>query len=270
MAENSIQTMSGAEIIARLDQLRTDVSGNSDLSIAELKSEIDVVRNIANGKSLGKTFADIASTNAALAGYSNTELKVGDKIYIRAVGVPDRYVGEVLTSKGNESLPTGTSAFNDSYSIGYYKIYQLETEKVDLSDYLTINAHNTFANNELYKTAALIDNVIHFRNAAGVDKLTVSIATLLIEATNSAKGMVKLYRSADASANGTINDEGAFTPAYLGAILQNYTRADIFNALSQNVTAISSRVATLEADIMQVSVSDGVTENGLITFTWGD
>lgn len=80
--------------------------------------------NIAKGRNRARVFATTADMETWLKTAANKGLcNVGDNLYIVQVDVPDWWVSEVLTTA-------------DSTTGYYYKIAQLETQKVDLTNYL--------------------------------------------------------------------------------------------------------------------------------------
>ena len=80
---------------------------------------------IANGKNRARVFSTTSDMQNYLSNKNNIGVfQVGDNIYIVDVGVPDWWISEVLTSA-------------DPATGYYYKIGQLETQKVDLTNYAT-------------------------------------------------------------------------------------------------------------------------------------
>lgn len=109
---------------------------------------INEISSVAKGKNRAKVFATTESMNEWLSNQANARVaQVGDNLYIVDVGVPDWWISEVLT----EQDETGR----------YYKIAQLETQKVDLTTY---EARIAAINTELGKkvttgSQAKLDNV---------------------------------------------------------------------------------------------------------------
>lgn len=258
----------GEEILARLEALKSDIAGDTTITIAALEDKLATVEALAKGRSRAISYANNAAANAGLAAMSNTELQVGDSIYIGSTQVPDWYVAEVVANKGSDTLPTSGTTFNDTYTIGYYKLYQLETEKVDLSNYYAKSEVDNLINTNSIGSATFSDNIIGFKNKAGAQVFTVNLSTLLINASPSKAGMVKLYNSTSESSAFSSIDDGAFTPAFLAKVLQSYVTTGSFNTLSNTVSSNSSRIQILEADTMEVSLSDGETADGIMTLTW--
>lgn len=96
-------------------------SANAETNSEQAITKADEAVAIARGKNRAKVFSTLASMQAALANESNKGVyQVGDNLYIIATDVPDYWVQQVL----DEADP----------DTGYfYKVSELETQKVDLS-----------------------------------------------------------------------------------------------------------------------------------------
>lgn len=83
---------------------------------------INEISSVAKGKNRAKVFSTTESMNAWLSDSTNAGVaNVGDNLYIIDTGVPDWWISEVLTEPDEAGR--------------YYKIAQLETQKVDLTTY---------------------------------------------------------------------------------------------------------------------------------------
>ena len=88
----------------------------------ELNNKVDEATAIAKGKNRAHVFATTEAMQEWLSTESNKGLyNVGDNLYIVDVGVPDWWISEVLT-------------IADASTGYYYKIAQLGTQKVDLTE----------------------------------------------------------------------------------------------------------------------------------------
>lgn len=107
-------------------------SGGNSEDLAALEERVEAVEDqsatalsIAKGKNQAHIFNTTDDMNAWMSVSSNAGLyTVGDNIYIIDTDVPDWWVSEVLTEADPD---TGF----------YYKIAQLETQKVDLTNYVS-------------------------------------------------------------------------------------------------------------------------------------
>lgn len=199
------------EIQARIDQAVGDITGDNNTTISELETKIETntsniaslqssvstaqstaseAKSIAQGRSRAVYYEDNASANTGINAFSNNELKIGDNIYIGAVGVPDWYVCEILSAKAptSSNLPTSGTSFNDNYSIGFYKLAQLESEKVDLTEYAKKNEGvKSGSYNSATKTITLTlaDNSTTI--SIPLTQLFTQVETLVNEGVNTAK-----------------------------------------------------------------------------------
>ena len=102
---------------SKIEQVETDAGtaltthNTSNAAHADIRQAVNDARSIAEGRSQAKVFATEAAMTAWLTDNSS-ELNIGDNLYILALDVPDYWWD-------------GTQA------------QKLETEKVDLTDYLT-------------------------------------------------------------------------------------------------------------------------------------
>lgn len=93
----------------------------------------DEAKAIAQGSQRAIGFATLQAAITALNGYSNTQLKVGDNVYIVETGVPDLWVAAVEQNSVSYNYTTN-DAFNDDLventlvQVGYYKFAYLESD----------------------------------------------------------------------------------------------------------------------------------------------
>ena len=111
-----------------------DHNNNMDIIDTELKT----ATNIAKGRNQALVYSTYAEMVAELNTMPSTELKVGQNIYIGAVGVPDLWIYGVSEESteyvyiSDEEIIEAVEN-NVSLQIGYYQIAFLETQKVDLT-----------------------------------------------------------------------------------------------------------------------------------------
>lgn len=125
------------------------------------------------------SFASVADMITLVNASTNNAYNVGHNLYIIATSVPDFWVSSIQTSKVTFS---GTTAeliaqikSNGSVQVGYYKISMLETEKVDLTNYVTTTQLNEAVNAINGSITTLTNKVTALENTVG----------------NSSKGLVK-------------------------------------------------------------------------------
>ena len=112
----------------------SDQNNNMDIIDSELKT----ATNIAKGRNQALVYSTYAEMVAELNTLPNSELKVGQNIYIGAVGVPDVWIYGVLEESTEYEYISDEAIIeavgnNVSLQIGYYQIAFLETQKVDLT-----------------------------------------------------------------------------------------------------------------------------------------
>ena len=115
------------------------VTDESDLN--EINDRIDTVESIAKGAGQARSFGDYATMVEALNALPSDVYKIGQSIMIVTLNVPDLWVSAIA----EESVPytyvddeTFAEAIktNGSVQVGYYVLSALETQKVDLTDYV--------------------------------------------------------------------------------------------------------------------------------------
>ena len=136
-AEQAQATANGA--VATANEAKTTAqtaenNANSALDTANAaNATADEAKAIAQGSQRAIGFATLQAAITALNGYSNTQLKVGDNVYIVETGVPDLWVAAVEQNSVAYNYTTN-DAFNDDLventlvQVGYYKFAYLESD----------------------------------------------------------------------------------------------------------------------------------------------
>ena len=136
-AEQAQATANGA--VATANEAKTtaqtaETNANSALDTANAaNATADEAKAIAQGSQRAIGFATLQAAITALNGYSNTQLKVGDNVYIVETGVPDLWVAAVEQNSVAYNYTTN-DAFNDDLventlvQVGYYKFAYLESD----------------------------------------------------------------------------------------------------------------------------------------------
>ena len=137
LANNAVATANGA--VATANEAKTtaqtaETNANSALDTANAaNATADEAKAIAQGSQRAIGFATLQAAITALNGYSNTQLKVGDNVYIVETGVPDLWVAAVEQNSVAYNYTTN-DAFNDDLventlvQVGYYKFAYLESD----------------------------------------------------------------------------------------------------------------------------------------------
>lgn len=136
-AEQAQATANGA--VATANEAKTTAqtaenNANSALDTANAaNATADEAKAIAQGSQRAIGFATLQAAITALNGYSNTQLKVGDNVYIVETGAPDLWVAAVEQNSVAYNYTTN-DAFNDDLventlvQVGYYKFAYLESD----------------------------------------------------------------------------------------------------------------------------------------------
>lgn len=137
LANNAVATANSA--VATANEAKTtaqtaETNANSAVDTANAaNATAGEAKAIAQGSQRAIGFATLQAAITALNGYSNTQLKVGDNVYIVETGVPDLWVAAVEQNSVAYNYTT-TDAFNDDLventlvQVGYYKFAYLESD----------------------------------------------------------------------------------------------------------------------------------------------
>lgn len=137
LANNAVATANGA--VATANEAKTTAqtaenNANSAIDTANAaNATADEAKAIAQGSQRAIGFATLQAAITALNGYNNTQLKVGDNVYIVETGVPDLWVAAVEQNSVAYNYTTN-DAFNDDLventlvQVGYYKFAYLESD----------------------------------------------------------------------------------------------------------------------------------------------
>lgn len=137
LANNAVATANGA--VATANEAKTtaqtaETNANNAVDTANAaNATAGEAKAIAQGSQRAIGFATLQAAITALNGYGNTQLKVGDNVYIVETGVPDLWVAAVEQNSVAYNYTTN-DAFNDDLventlvQVGYYKFAYLESD----------------------------------------------------------------------------------------------------------------------------------------------
>ena len=100
--------------------------------------EIDTIESIALGANQGISYENYEAMVTALNAMESTKLHNGQNIHIGTLNVPDFWIYSVEDTYVEYSYVDDETLINELQSfpqIGYYRLSQLETQKVDLTEY---------------------------------------------------------------------------------------------------------------------------------------
>ncbi len=128
-AQSAINTTLAGEI-GTLSNLDTTAKGSAVAAINE-------VNGIAKGRNQAVSYTDYQAMATALNALEASAFVPGQNIYINTLGVPDLWVYSVEQSSVAYTYTTDDAIANalkaGPVQIGYYKLSQLESQKVDLT-----------------------------------------------------------------------------------------------------------------------------------------
>lgn len=123
-------------------KIRSELTNYIDENDSEISSQLtNYVDDKFNGANKAVSFINYSSMIASLNTLGNTSYNVGQNIMVITLEVPDLWVSEI-TEEINPYTYVSDDDFinelktNGSVQVGYYKLSALETQKVDLNDYI--------------------------------------------------------------------------------------------------------------------------------------
>ena len=128
--------------IGNLQTNKQNIIDNSlDTTSKTIPGAINEVNSIALGANQALSFTNYSSLVTDLNSASKTEYNVGQNIYVLTLNVPDLWVSSVEATSVPYSYVDDEVFVNaleqDGYiRIGYYKVSALETQEVDLTNYV--------------------------------------------------------------------------------------------------------------------------------------
>lgn len=114
---------------------------NLDTNSKTIVGGINEVNAVAKQANIAKSFASYSALITELNGASATAFKVGQSLYVQTQEVPDLWIISIESSSSTYTYTTdaafiSATGASGGQQVGYYKLAQLETQKVDLSNYV--------------------------------------------------------------------------------------------------------------------------------------
>lgn len=128
------------DIAAGVASSAVSAHNESEEAHSDIREEIGTVRDIAEGANIAIVF-DSYSDLVTFFNNESDSLKVGTNLYVKTVEVPDLWLSVVESTSVSYTYTTDEDFLdyiNGNGQIGYYKFSELETQKVDLSNYATL------------------------------------------------------------------------------------------------------------------------------------
>ena len=126
-------------ITQRQNTFESNMEGEFNTFKTNVTNEVDTLEGIVKGRNQALAYNSYSEMITTLNSMTKDELKRGQNIYIGTVGVPDLWVYSVETTKSTYSYTNDKTFVNSlnnnvTVKVGYYKLAQLETQKVDLTN----------------------------------------------------------------------------------------------------------------------------------------
>lgn len=153
--------------------------------ISDLQEDVDTVEAIAKGRNQALSYNSYSEMIIALNNMSTDELNRGQNIYIATLGVPDLWVYGVEETNveyiyvDDDTFVEGLNV-NTTVQVGYYKLAQLETQKVDV-DGIT-NDIDTLQE-DVDTLEGRVDNLENNLSNLGADEVSVDDTNLALGGT---------------------------------------------------------------------------------------
>ena len=134
---NDLEATTPPEFWEQLLTRQINFENNIDGRVSTLETDVDTVEAIAKGRNQALAYNGYSEMITALNNMSADELNRGQNIYIATLGVPDLWVYGVeetnveYTYVDDDTFVEGLNV-NTTVQVGYYKLAQLETQKVDV------------------------------------------------------------------------------------------------------------------------------------------
>ena len=140
---------------------------------------INEINSIAKGANQAIGFDTYEAMVSGLNGASSAVYRLGQSIYITTLGIPDLWISSIeetpvlyeYTSDADFIAALGLNGF---VQVGYYKLSALETQKVDLTDYVKDTDYATGSKG----------GVVRINASYGINRNTVNHSLYIIGATN--------------------------------------------------------------------------------------
>ena len=131
----------------------SNVDNTSDLhkpvSLAT-RQELDRLAGLISGADVVISYASYKDLVDDFNNLSSAIYKVGQSVYIKTHDVPDLWIYDISSTSQTYNYVSDESIIeslenNGTFQVGYYVFASLETLKVDLSDYVTIDTRQTIS-----------------------------------------------------------------------------------------------------------------------------
>lgn len=231
------------ELSDETNTIKNDLGDLGD-QVIDVQNKVVQVESIAKNANQAKAFDDYSSLVTELNSDSKDTYNIGQSFYIKTLNVPDLWVYSKENSQVSYSYVSDEQFINDvnnnggSLQIGFYKISFLETQKVDLSNYMTLNTNQDVSG---------LKNFTGGLQSGGNDVITNADI-----ASSSNLGVVKVTSSNGLAVNTSTGNIYIVTPSQAGILNEstNYQPivASNYRVAVENVMAKTSETALTITD----------------------
>ena len=276
--------------------IREDIQPNLD----EAKEIAETAESIAKGANQTLSYEDYEEMLLVFNSLPKDKYKVGQNIYIKTLKVPDLWISEIYENSVNQEYfgddyIINTIANYGTIQVGYYGLSMLETQKVDLTNYVKISdfastskagvvkvsSTNGFTMNtgnlRIYKaTETDIDGKTHQYRPIVPANLDYAVQSAIksdtVKQELSTQGFIKDTDYATSSKAGIIRPaNGLFTSGNTGAVLIAKASNAQIDALTDNYypivpanlvyavkVALNSGIATYDEETETLSINTNI------------
>lgn len=211
---------------------KQNIEDNSlDTTRKTIVGAINEVNSIAKGSNQSLSFANYSAMVTEFNSLAGDEYNVGQNIMIVTLEVPDLWISGIESTSSTYTYTTDEAfttalATNGYVQVGYYKLSALETQKVDLTNYVT---------NTDYATNAV----------GGVVKTNINYGTS-VDSNGSLRGTTKTYAEYD-----SMHNLGLISKVTLENVIEG-----------KNLVSNTDYATNTTAGVIRTSSSYGTTVSG--------
>ena len=167
-----------SEADALLNDKQNTEDNSLDTTSKTVVGAINEVNSIAKGSNQALSFANYSAMVTEFNSLAGNEYNVGQNVMVVTLEVPDLWISGIESTSSTYTYTTDEAftaalATNGYVQVGYYKLSALETQKVDLTNYVT---NTDYASN----------------NTGGVVKTNINYGTS-VDSNGSLRGTTKTY-----------------------------------------------------------------------------
>lgn len=167
-----------SEADALLNDKQNTEDNSLDTTSKTVVGAINEVNSIAKGSNQALSFANYSAMVTEFNSLTGNEYSVGQNVMVVTLEVPDLWISGIESTSSTYTYTTDEAftaalATNGYVQVGYYKLSALETQKVDLTNYVT---NTDYASN----------------NTGGVVKTNTNYGTS-VDSNGSLRGTTKTY-----------------------------------------------------------------------------